>query len=88
VKEEGTLGLKNLERDPRVAISVVDRDNSYVMTYLRGTAEIKRGEIASEWLHTISRQYTGSDYPPPEPPVVLVVVEPTRVSASRIEEFA
>jgi PPOX class probable F420-dependent enzyme len=88
VKEEGTLGLKNLQRDPRVAISLVDRDNAYILAYLRGRAEVQRGPVASEWLHLISRKYTGSDYPSPEPPVALVVVEPERASGHRIEEFA
>jgi PPOX class probable F420-dependent enzyme len=55
---------RNLAADPRVAISVTDRDNPYVMTQVRGrvTARID-GEPAWEIIDRLSRKYTGQPYP-------------------------
>ena len=42
---------------------------------------------SSQWLHRITRQYTGEDYPDPTIDIVLVAVRLERATFSRIERF-
>ncbi len=55
---------RNLAADPRVAISVTDRDNPYVMALVRGrvTARLD-GEPAWDIIDRLSVEYTGQPYP-------------------------
>ncbi len=55
---------RNLAADPRVAISVTDRESPYLMALVRGqvTARLD-GEAAWEIIDRLSRKYTGQPYP-------------------------
>ena len=67
---------KNLAADPRVAISVVDRDNPYVMGQIRGrVAETVEGDAALEIIDRIAHDYTGKPFPMRSGIVFLVEVE-------------
>ena len=67
---------RNLARDPRVAISVVDRDNPYAMGQARGrVAETLDGDAALEVIDRISHDYTGRPFPMRSGVVFLVDVE-------------
>lgn len=61
---EGRQKPRNLQRDPRVAISVVDRNDPYRYAQIRGrVVEITR-EGAFEHISKLSEKYTGrSAYP-------------------------
>lgn len=89
-REEGSIGLRNLRRDPRVAISVVDRRNPYRYCAVRGQAVGERGgPDAVAWLHQLAVSYTGRRYPDPGPaPGVVVTVEPDHVMHVQIDGFA
>lgn len=51
---KGRIKHRNLVRNPKVAISVVDRDDPYRLVVLRGTAELDR----------LAKKYLGADtYP-------------------------
>jgi PPOX class probable F420-dependent enzyme len=67
---------RNLERDPRVAISLVDRENPYSMAWLRGrVVETRTGEAALPTIDAISVRYTGRPFPMRSGTVYVVDVE-------------
>jgi PPOX class probable F420-dependent enzyme len=57
---------KNVQRDPRVAIAVMDRDNPYRYVEARGrvVGEV-RGDGARADIDALSRKYNGADYTTP-----------------------
>ena len=55
---------RNLEADPRVAISIVDGANPYRMGQVRGhVTERVEGEDALEIIDRLSEKYTGQPFP-------------------------
>jgi PPOX class probable F420-dependent enzyme len=61
---EGRQKPRNLARDPRVAISVVDRNNVYRYAQIRGRVVETTHEGAYEHICKLSQKYTGNaDYP-------------------------
>lgn len=65
---------RNLERDPRVAISITDHQNPFSMAQVRGrVAERVDGDAAWRIIDRISRKYTGQPYPLREDRVVFLV---------------
>src|SRR3954471_6893852 len=59
-----TAKARNIARDPRVAISMVDRDNPYRTARVRGRVVATReGEAALEVIDRISRKFTGKNFP-------------------------
>jgi PPOX class probable F420-dependent enzyme len=55
---------RNIARDPRVAISMVDRDNPYRTARVRGrVVGTREGEEALEVIDRIARKFTGRDFP-------------------------
>ncbi|MGX7679009.1 hypothetical protein ACSMXN_08920 [Jatrophihabitans sp. DSM 45814] len=55
---------RNFARDPRVAISVTDRDQPFTMAEIRGrVVEQVDGEIGWQIIDRISKKYTGQPYP-------------------------
>jgi PPOX class probable F420-dependent enzyme len=55
---------RNLERDPRVAISVIDRDNPYRSGRVRGRlVDTREGDAALEVIDRLSDKYTGRPFP-------------------------
>jgi PPOX class probable F420-dependent enzyme len=55
---------RNLEHDPRVAISITDRDHPFTMAEVRGrVAERLEGDAAFKVIDRISHKYTGGPYP-------------------------
>jgi PPOX class probable F420-dependent enzyme len=70
---------RNLARDPRVALSVVDEHNPYRNAQVRGrVVDTVEGEAALEIIDRISQQYTGEPFPMRSGTVFLV--EPERVN--------
>lgn len=68
---------RNLERDPRVAISLVDLDNPYRGAHLRGrVVRTLHGEEALEVIDRLSVKYTGEPFPLRSG--VVYLVEPER----------
>jgi PPOX class probable F420-dependent enzyme len=67
---------RNLARDPRVAVSVVDERNPYRSAWVLGrVAERVEGEEALEIIDRISQQYTGADFPMRSGVVHVIEVE-------------
>jgi PPOX class probable F420-dependent enzyme len=62
--QDGSRKARNVERDPRVAISVVDHERPYLSAHLRGQVVGKReGDAALEVMDRLARRYTGKDFP-------------------------
>ena len=61
---EGRQKPLNLRRDPRVALSVVDKDSSQRYVQIRGrVVDIRGGEEAWQHINKLSQKYNGRSYP-------------------------
>ena len=57
--------FKNLERDPRVTLTIRNEEDPYNYAEVRGrVAEIVRGQEAREHIDELSQKYHGQDYNP------------------------
>jgi PPOX class probable F420-dependent enzyme len=75
------LKARNLERDPRVAITIVDPDDPYDGSLaIRGRAELIL-EGADEHIEKLARAYTGKPFRKLSPDEVRVIV---RVTPERV----
>jgi PPOX class probable F420-dependent enzyme len=75
--QPGSRKARNLERDPRVAISLVDLQNPYRAAHLRGrVVRTVEGEEALEIIDRLSLKYTGEPFPMRSG--VVFLVEPER----------
>jgi PPOX class probable F420-dependent enzyme len=55
---------RNLERDPRLAISITNRDDPFVMAQVRGRVTDRlEGDAAFAVIDRISHKYIGQPYP-------------------------
>jgi PPOX class probable F420-dependent enzyme len=74
--QDASRKARNLAREPRVALSVVDRENPYRTAWVRGrVAEKRTGEAALPTIDAISVRYTGEPFPMRSGTVFLVDVE-------------
>jgi PPOX class probable F420-dependent enzyme len=60
---EGRTKTRNVRRDPRVAVSIVDRKDDYRVLNVSGRVIEFRSEGALEHIDTLARRYRGEDYP-------------------------
>lgn len=63
--ERGRQKVRNVERDPRVGISMTDPDDPYRRLTVMGVVEEATTEEARDHIDALARRYTGSDYPGP-----------------------
>jgi len=59
----GRVKQKNVSRDPRVAISMVQEKNPYRHLFIRGRVIEQRKEGALNHIDRLARKYLGKDYP-------------------------
>jgi PPOX class probable F420-dependent enzyme len=60
----GSRKARNIERDPRVAISLIDVDQPHMSVLIRGqVVEVVDGDRAWEIIDRISQKYIGQPYP-------------------------
>jgi PPOX class probable F420-dependent enzyme len=70
----GSRKARNLERDPRVAISVTDHERPFVMAQIRGrVVERVEGDPAWVVIDRLAEKYTGGPYPVREDRVIFLV---------------
>jgi PPOX class probable F420-dependent enzyme len=61
--EVGRQKYTNVQRDPRVAVAVIDRDNPYHYVEVRGRVVGEtRGKEAREHIDKLSQKYLGHSY--------------------------
>ena len=83
---EGRQKLKNVRRDPRVALDVVNSENPHEMVTLRGHVVEVTSEGADAHIDKLANKYLGRDrYPFRQPGEqrVIIRIEPERVSDYR-----
>ena len=79
--QPSSLKARNIAADPRVAMTIVDRDDPYRAAQLRGAVtETVEGEQALEIIDRMSRTYTGADFPMRSGVVYLIEVSSARVT--------
>jgi PPOX class probable F420-dependent enzyme len=77
----GSRKARNLVRDPRLAISITNRENPFVMAQVRGrVVDRLEGDAAFAVIDRISHKYIGQPYPLRSDRVVYLV-EPESASA-------
>jgi PPOX class probable F420-dependent enzyme len=79
---EGRAWLKNLERDPRVTLTVTNMQNPYDYVAIRGHLAEKTTEGADEHIDKLAKKYLGTDHYPyrrPDEVRVKLAVEPDAV---------
>jgi len=71
---------RNMARDPRVSVTVLNAADGYEYVEIRGTVSITE-DGGRELINDLSRKYVGSDFraEPPEIVRVVVRVTPTHV---------
>jgi PPOX class probable F420-dependent enzyme len=61
----GRVKQKNIQRDPRVAVAVLDMSNPYRYTEIRGrVVEQVPGQIAEDHINKLAKKYLGKDQYP------------------------
>lgn len=79
---EGRLKQKNISRDDRVAISVIDQNNPYHMVTVRGRVVEQRKEGADEHVDKLAKKYLGVERYPrrsPNEKRIIIKIKPERV---------
>lgn len=54
---------RNLQRDNRIAVSILDPDNPYRYIEIRGEVTTVEPDADYAFIHSLSNKYTGEDYP-------------------------
>jgi PPOX class probable F420-dependent enzyme len=72
---ETSLKARNMRRDPRVALSIVDFENPYSEAQIRGRVVERREDPELKIMDPISHKYVGKPFPfrMPEGRVALVI---------------
>src|SRR6185437_16288893 len=74
--EEKRVKPRNLRRDPRVALSVVDSGNQYEYVEIRGRVVEMTKEGADAHIDAMAKKYLGQDkYPYTQPGDVRVIIK-------------
>jgi PPOX class probable F420-dependent enzyme len=83
---EGRQKPRNMRRDPRVALSLTDRENPYVWAMIRGRVVELTHEGADDHIDRLAKKYLGEDrYPFRQAGEqrVIVKIEPLRVTTAQ-----
>jgi PPOX class probable F420-dependent enzyme len=79
---EGRVKHRNVSRDPRVAISVFDSANPYMMVTVRGRVVAQEKAGAESHIDTMAKKYLGMDKYPGRAPGekrILLRIKPEKV---------
>ena len=79
---KGRVKQKNTSRDPRVAISIVDRNNPYNMVTIQGNVVEQTAEGADKHIDKMAKKYLGVDKYPfamPGEKRILLKISPRKI---------
>src|SRR5215211_1016430 len=85
---EGRVKSRNTEREPRVAVSVVDAQNPYRLAVVRGRIVERRHEGADQHIDKLARKYIGAETYPwrnPSEQRVILRIKPEHVIEQGVE---
>jgi PPOX class probable F420-dependent enzyme len=75
---KGRLWPRNLERDPRVTLTIADRDNPYEYVSIRGRLASETTEGADDHINAMAKKYLGQDeYPFRQPGEERIIIRIT-----------
>jgi PPOX class probable F420-dependent enzyme len=86
---QGSQKVRNLRRDPRVAVNVVDPSNQWRLGNVRGRVVDITTEGANAHIDKLGKKYRGWDeypYKDPNNPRVIVKIQPEHVREVGLEE--
>ncbi|WP_378148298.1 PPOX class F420-dependent oxidoreductase [Cnuibacter sp. UC19_7] len=78
--------VRNIQRDPRVAVTISDPEDPWFYYQVRGTVRELVTDGAADHIEQLSQKYTGGPYPwygGRDQQRVILVIEPERVSSPR-----
>lgn len=73
---------KNFERDPRIAVSVMDHNNPYNVVTVRGMVVEQTGAGADEHIDRMAKKYLGVDKYPfrnPDEKRIILKIKPEKI---------
>jgi PPOX class probable F420-dependent enzyme len=82
---EGRVWPRNLERDPRVTVTVQNMENPYEYLEVRGQVAERTTEGADEHINRLAKKYLGVDeypYRQPGEQRVIIRIEPQRAKVN------
>ncbi|MHB8531320.1 MAG: PPOX class F420-dependent oxidoreductase [Solirubrobacteraceae bacterium] len=82
---EGRVWPRNLERDPRVTVTVQNMENPYEYLQVRGRVAERTHEGADEHIDQLAKKYLGEDeypYRQPGEQRVIIRIEPERAKVN------
>ena len=83
--QSGSRKARNVEGDPRVAVSITDYENPYRTAHIRGRVVDRRtGDEALQVMDRIATVYTGQPFPLRGPNGILFMIEPERVGFTEL----
>jgi len=74
---------RNTQRDPRVAISLVDLNDPYSEAQIRGRVVERRSDSDFKYIDAVSNKYVGKPWPYREDVPVALIIEPDHVHYSK-----
>lgn len=80
---EGRVKLRNIARDPRVGISIIDHANPYDRIVISGRVIAQVTEGADAHIDKLAKKYTGANRyqkSSPDEKRIILKIEPTRIS--------
>lgn len=83
--ETGRQKFRNVERDPRVTVTVFDDANAYAYVEARGrVVATQDGEPAAANIDELSQKYQGTPYPAPKDARVILTIEVDKVHKNNV----
>jgi PPOX class probable F420-dependent enzyme len=79
---EGRQKQKNITRDPRVAISIIEHNNPYHMVMIRGRVVEQTNTGADEHIDKLAKKYLGLEKYPmrsPQEKRIILKIKPEKV---------
>jgi PPOX class probable F420-dependent enzyme len=75
----GRVKQKNVSRDPRVAISMIQEKNSYRHLFIRGRVIEQTKQGALDHINRLAKKYLGKDYPWKDRNRIILRIKPEYV---------
>ena len=74
---------RNTQREPRVAISLIDLDDPYSEAQIRGRVVERRRDSDFKYIDAVSKKYVGKQWPYREDVPVALIIEADHVHYSK-----